>query len=149
MFINDIHSLGLKTAQAFHTTGAEEMRRIKEAYRILFRSKLGLNERRYAPDERFLSVLAGDFILNFYGSDILGAGYSRGVAHVGLELPSRGEVQNFFGRLADLPRFGSGQRPLQSLTDLDISQTPGPYRFYVRDPDGYVLELYTWEGVEA
>lgn len=119
--------------------------------RAFYVSKLGLTERRYAPDERFLSVAVGDFILNFYGfvpGEAPPDGYSTGVAHLGLELPSRAEVQDFFGRLDGLPRFGSGQRPLQTLTDLETSQTPGPYRFYVRDPDGYALELHTWEGIE-
>lgn len=112
-------------------------------------SKLSLSERRYAPDERFLSVLAGGFILNFYGSDALEAGYSRGVAHVGLELSTRQAVRHLFEHLHDLPRFGGGRTPLKNLADLEALQTPGPYRFYVRDPDGYVLELHTWEGVEG
>ncbi len=112
---------------------------------------LGCAARRHAPGERFLSVAVGDFILNFYGfvpGEAPPDGYSKGVAHLGLELPSRAEVQNFFGRLADLSRLGSRQQPLRTLTDLETSQTPGPYRFYVRDPDGYTLELHTWEGVE-
>ena len=112
---------------------------------------LGCAARRYAPDERFLSVAVGGFILNFYGFKPGGAppdGYSSGVAHLSLELPTRLDVQRFFGRLANLPRFGGGQRPLQTVTDLETSRTPGPYRFYVRDPDGYTLELHTWEGLE-
>ncbi len=112
---------------------------------------LGCAARRYTPDERFLSVSVGDFTLNFYGLKPGAAtpdGYSSGVAHLGLELPTRLDVRQFFGRLADLSRFGSGQSLLQTITDLEASQTPGPYRFYVRDPDGYTLELHTWEGLE-
>ena len=113
---------------------------------------LGCAARRYTPDERFLSLSVGDFTLNFYGlkpGEAPPDGYSRGVAHLGLELPTRVDVQQFFGRLADFSRFGGRQRPLQTVTDLDTSQTPGPYRFYVRDPDGYTLELHTWEDLEA
>lgn len=112
---------------------------------------LGCAARRYAPDERFLSVSVGDFILNFYGlkpGEAPPDGYS-GIAHLGLELPTRFDVQQFFGRLADFSRLDSGQSLLQTVTDLETSQTPGPYRFYVHDPDGYTLELHTWEGVEA
>lgn len=119
--------------------------------RDFYVATLGYAARRYAPDERFLSVSVGGFILNFYGLKPGKAppdGYSGGVAHLGLELPTRLDVRQFFGRLADFPRFGSRQRLLQTVTDLETSQTPGPYRFYVRDPDGYTLELHTWEGVE-
>ena len=106
-------------------------------------------ERRYAPEEDFLSVAVGDFILNFYGSKLyepLEKGYSQGVAHVGLELPTRRDVHLFFKRLGDRQPFGSGRRPLRSVADLAASQRPGPYRFYVKDPDGYTLELHSWEG---
>lgn len=112
---------------------------------------LGCLERRYAPEEDFLSVAVGDFILNFYGSKLyepLEKGYSQGVAHVGLELPTRRDVQAFFARLGDRQPFGSGRRPLRSVADLAASQTPGPYRFYVHDPDGYTLELHSWEGAD-
>ena len=112
---------------------------------------LGCAARRYAPDERFLSVSVGDFILNFYGlkpGEAPPDGYRGGIAHLGLELPTRLDVQQFFGRLTDFSRFGSGQSLLQTVADLETSQTPGPYRFYVHDPDGYTLELHTWEGLE-
>ena len=112
---------------------------------------LGCAARRYAPDERFLSVALGRFILNFYSfkpGEAPPEGYSSGVAHLGLELPSQLDVRQFFDRLADLSPLGSGQRLLQTVTDLETSQTPGPYRFYVQDPDGYRLELHTWEGLE-
>ena len=112
---------------------------------------LGCLERRYAPGEDFLSVAVGDFILNFYGSKLHGMlpdGYAQGVAHVGLELPTRRDVQACFERLGDRQPFGSGRRPLRSVAELAASQTPGPYRFYVKDPDGYTLELHSWEGVD-
>lgn len=118
--------------------------------RDFYVGSLGCAARRYNPDERFLSVAVGEFILNFYGLKPGEApldGYRGGVAHLGLELPTRLDVRQFFGRLADFSRFGSGQSLLQTVTDLETLQTPGPYRFYVRDPDGYRLELHTWEGV--
>ncbi len=79
----------------------------------------------------------GSFILNFYGLKLHGpleAGYNRGVAHLGLELPTRRDVQVFFERLGDCSLFGSGRQPLRSVAELAASQTPGPYRFYVKDP---------------
>ncbi len=112
---------------------------------------LGCTVRRYAPGERVLSVSVGGFVLNFYGlkpGEAPPDGYSSGVAHLGLELPTRPDVRQFFERLADFSRFGSGQRLLQTVTDLETSRTSGPYRFYVHDPDGYTLELHTWEGLE-
>ena len=112
---------------------------------------LGCAARRYAPDERFLSVSVGSFILNFYGlkpGEAPPDGYSSGVAHLGLELPAQLDVRRFFDRLVDFSRLGSGQSLLQTVAALETSQTSGPYRFYVRDPDGYTLELHTWEGLE-
>lgn len=114
---------------------------------------LELPERRYAPEEDFLSVAAGDFILNFCGPKLHGAleaGYSQGVGHLGLDAATRSAVEGYFSRLRRtlfLP-LASNMQPLETLHELRSRQTPGPYRFYVRDPDGYVVEIHTWEGVD-
>lgn len=115
---------------------------------------LGLPERRYAPEEDFLSVAAGEFILNFYGPKLresLGAGYSQGVAHLGLEAPTRSVVEEHFSHLRQtpFPPLASDMQPLETSVALRTRQAPGPYRFYVRDPDGYTVEIHSWEDVEA
>lgn len=120
------------------------------ATRDFYVGALGCSERRYAPDEDFLSVLAGGFILNFYGPKLsppLADGYSGGVCHVGLEAATKEEVHAYFERLSgEHTLLDSKKQPLRSVAALEARQTPGPYRFYVRDPDGYVLEVHTWEG---
>lgn len=109
--------------------------------------------RRYAPEEDFLSISVGGFIVNFYGPNLsptLAAGYSQGVCHLGFELATRAEVERYFARLqvtSYLP-LASNKQPLETLAHLRVRQTPGPYRFYVLDPDGYTVEIHTWEGVE-
>lgn len=114
---------------------------------------LELPERRYAPAEDFLSVAAGDFIVNFYGPKLhrpLAEAYSQGVAHLGLDASTRSAVESYFSRLRRMPflPLASNMQPLETLHELRSRQTPGPYRFYVRDPDGYVVEIHSWEGVD-
>lgn len=114
---------------------------------------LELPERRYAPEEDFLSVAAGAFILNFYGPKLrepLEAGYSQGVGHLGLDAATRSAVEGYFSHLqrACHQPLASDMQPLETLHELRSRQTPGPYRFYVRDPDGYTLEIHSWEGVD-
>ena len=115
---------------------------------------LGLPERHYAPEEDFLSVAAGDFILNFYGPKLHGpleAGYSQGVGHLGLDAATRSAVERYFSRLRRTPfspLASNVLEPLETLYELRSRQTPGPYRFYVCDPDGYTLEIHSWEGVD-
>jgi catechol 2,3-dioxygenase-like lactoylglutathione lyase family enzyme len=114
---------------------------------------LELPERRYAPAEDFLSVAAGDFILNFYGPKLHGpleAGYSQGVGHLGLDAFTRSVVEENFSRLlgTTFPPLASSMQPLETLHELRSRQTSGPYRFYVLDPDGYTVEIHTWEGVD-
>lgn len=114
---------------------------------------LELPERHCAPEEDFLSVAAGAFILNFYGPKLheaLEAGYSQGVGHLGLDAATRAAVEGYFSRLQQACHqpLASDRQPLETLHELRSRQTPGPYRFYVRDPDGYTVEIHTWEGVD-
>lgn len=115
---------------------------------------LGCTLRRYAPEEGFLSVAVGDFIVNFYvpkPARQLSAGYYQGVGHLGLEAPTRSVVEACFTdlQLSGYRLLSSTTQPLETLTDLRAQQTPGPYRFYVYDPDGYTVEIHTWEGVDG
>ncbi len=115
---------------------------------------LGCPVRRYAPEEDFLSVLVGDFILNFYGPKLsltLAEGYNQGVCHIGFELATRFVVERYFAQLQEVSYtpLASDQQPLETLAHLLPHQTAGPYRFYLLDPDGYRVEIHTWEGVEG
>lgn len=119
--------------------------------RYFYLDLLGCGERRYAREEGFLSLAVGNFILNFYAASKappLGTSYAQGIAHLGFELAGRAEVEHCFGKLlaAGIPCFGSRQAPLRSAFDLAKRQTPGPFRFYVPDPDGYRVEVNSWQG---
>jgi catechol 2,3-dioxygenase-like lactoylglutathione lyase family enzyme len=106
---------------------------------------LGCTERRYAPDEGFLSIGVGPFIMNFYAEEKpLPPGYTAGIAHLGFELETRREVEDFFARTtkSDLCNVTSTEEATKK------SHMSGPYRFHVQDPDGYIIEIGTWEGVE-
>lgn len=110
--------------------------------------------RRYAPEEDFLSISVGGFIVNFYGPELspsLFDGYSQGICHLGFEVSTRSAVERYFTQLQGVSYtpLASGKRPLETLEQLRARQTPGPYRFYVLDPDGYTVEIHTWEGAEG
>ncbi len=99
-------------------------------------------------------MAAGAFILNFYGPELYGpleAGYSQGVGHLGLDAATRSAVEAYFSRLRRtpfLPLANNVLEPLKTLHELRSRQTPGPYRFCVLDPDGYTVEIHSWEGAD-
>ena len=127
-----------------------------EATRRFYVAMLGCEERRFAPDDGFLSIAVGAFIINFYEIGKLAPdrslpdAYAAGVSHLGFEVATRAHVETCFRALlsATHPLFGSGRRRLENLQSLRETQTPGPYRFYVHDPDGYPVELHSWEGID-
>ena len=122
------------------------------ATRHFYITALGCEERRFAPDEGFLSIAVGAFIINFYEISRLtpDRSYAVDVSHLGFEVATRALVETHFQALnnAAYPLFGRGKRYFKDLQDLRNTQTPGPYRFYVHDPDGYPVEIHTWEGVD-
>lgn len=61
------------------------------------------------------------------------------VVHLGIDFKSRNEVESYYEML---------QTKNVSNLSSKITGGPGqgPYRFYVKDPDGYTLEFETWEG---
>ena len=126
------------------------------ATRRFYVTALGCEERRFAPDEGFLSIAVGAFIINFYEISKLAPdrslpdAYAAGVSHLGFEVATRELVETHFQALnsAAYPLFGRGKRYLKDLQGLRDTQTPGPYRFYVHDPDGYPVEVHTWEGAD-
>ncbi len=64
--------------------------------------------------------------------------FGLAVIHLGIDFKTQTEVKDWFDRLQNL--------------NLDISEKilggigKGPFRFYIKDPDGYTLEFETWEG---
>lgn len=62
----------------------------------------------------------------------------KAVTHLGLDFERQDEVKEWFEKL--------------KTHNLDMSENllggpgKGPFRFYVKDPDGYTLEFETWEG---
>lgn len=117
------------------------------ASRECYVNMLECSERRFAADEGFLSIAAGDFIINFYAiapQKPMPVGYPAGVAHLGFELPTRLLVDRFYN-IARKSKVGK----LTSTEEFVArSAESGPYRFYFEDPDGYIIEIGTWEGVE-
>ncbi len=110
-----------------------------DATRRFYIERLGCILRRFSSEENSLSINVGDFIVNFYGTSAnkLAEGYSQGVAHVGLEVKTRDAVDFFAKHFQSSAGFDDRRNAVH-----------GPYRFYIRDPDGYTLEIHSWEGVE-
>jgi catechol 2,3-dioxygenase-like lactoylglutathione lyase family enzyme len=102
-------------------------------------------ERRFAVGEGFLSIGVGPFIMNFYAEEkLLPPGYPAGIAHLGFEVQTRKIVEEAFTRLngSDLCKVTTTEEAMRK------SHASGPYRFHVQDPDGYIIEIGTWEGVK-
>jgi catechol 2,3-dioxygenase-like lactoylglutathione lyase family enzyme len=100
--------------------------------------ELGCKLREGLTDD-FLSISVGGFIINFYKikDESFGKNYSQGLAHIGLEVDNRHLVDSFHKKLNNKYRVLE-----KKLSDF----TYGPYRFYLEDPDGYVVGIHTWEG---
>jgi catechol 2,3-dioxygenase-like lactoylglutathione lyase family enzyme len=106
------------------------------ATRYFYIEQLGCTLRRFSANEKFLSVAVGNFIVNFYGSHPdLEKGYQQGIAHLGFEVEARAIVDTF----ANCFQTRVGFHDMRNSTQ-------GPYRFYVNDPDGYTVEIHSWEG---
>ncbi len=61
------------------------------------------------------------------------------VVHIGIDFSSRKEVESYYEMLN-----AKNVSNLSSKITGVLGQ--GPYRFYLKDPDGYTLEFETWEG---
>lgn len=111
---------------------------------------LGCTLIRSAEDEGTLVVDMGSFRLVF--SKPKSADFSAGVAtaaaidHIGYEFPRRAEVEEIFTRL-QTSEFSDAV--LTSGQSLQNSPATGPFRFYVRGPNGYVVEVHSWDGCDA
>jgi catechol 2,3-dioxygenase-like lactoylglutathione lyase family enzyme len=109
-----------------------------DATRHFYIDNLGCIVRRFSSEEKFLSISIGDFIINFDGScSGLAGGYNQGVAHLGFELETRTMVDSYAEHFR-----------LSDSFDDRRNVAHGPYRFYVQDPDGYTIEIHTWDGIE-
>jgi catechol 2,3-dioxygenase-like lactoylglutathione lyase family enzyme len=103
-----------------------------------YTERLGCSLRRFSANEKFLSIAVGNFVINFDGScpDLI-KGYQQGIAHLGFEVETRATVDYYAERLKSSKSFWDKRNALH-----------GPYRFYVSDPDGYTIEIHTWNGVK-
>ena len=106
-------------------------------------------------NEEILGVDVGRLFINFYPAKV--SSIQSSVNHLGLELPTRVSVEEWFtylsgeGAALHLSRVQTKNRERQSLRSLEqlqANQVSGPYRFYLIDPDGLWLELHTWEGAD-
>jgi catechol 2,3-dioxygenase-like lactoylglutathione lyase family enzyme len=101
---------------------------------------LGCALRRFSSDEGFLSIAVGRFIINFYqisDKELLIKNDARGIAHLGFEVETRAIVDSYAEQFQLSHSFCDKRKT-----------TYGPYRFYVNDPDGYTVEIHTWDGVK-
>lgn len=132
---------------------------------VLYTSNLALSHTFYADilqcdirafdPSKILSVGLGGFIVNFQPTKELQA--KRVVNHLGLEVPTQNAVNEWFKflRANNVPMHLSKAQTIDhqelevaTLEQLQKNQGMGPYRFYICDPDGYTLEIHTWEGIE-
>jgi catechol 2,3-dioxygenase-like lactoylglutathione lyase family enzyme len=107
------------------------------ATRHFYVDELGCVLRRFSREEKFLSIAVGNFIINFDSKHQVDEGYTLGIAHVGFEVENKDAVDTFADYFESRATFRDKRNTAY-----------GPYRFYVYDPDGYTIEIHTWEGVE-
>lgn len=80
----------------------------------------------------------GGFLLCFKErSDLSDLG--EAVVHLGVDFPKKEDVDSYFGKFK-----GMNVKTISTCTIGGAGQ--GPYRFYIKDPDGYTLEFESWEG---
>jgi catechol 2,3-dioxygenase-like lactoylglutathione lyase family enzyme len=111
-----------------------------EATRRFYTERLGCALRRFSSNEGFLSVAVGRLAMNFYqisARETFDEHYTRGIAHLGFELETRAAVDVCAEQFQLFDRFRDKRNAVY-----------GPYRFYIDDPDGYTIEIHTWQGVK-
>ena len=78
----------------------------------------------------------GKFMMMFAHTEKTRSDYSDVIAHLSIEFPTKKDVDTQYERLKDkldIPKPIGGWKK-------------GPYRFYIKDPNGIPLEFETWEG---
>ena len=88
--------------------------------------------------KNLLQYKISKFLLMFRYSEKCPADYSQTIAHLGIEFLSKAEVDTQYEKLKK--KFNLNiSKPIGGLKQ-------GPYRFYIKDPNGITLEFETWEG---
>lgn len=100
---------------------------------------LGLTELNYMHEHRLAVFEVGDFVLRFKERESFERGARTPVDFIGLELSSFEAVDAAYDEA--LEHF-----PAQQIRDVrnEYADHPGPYGFYIHDPDGYRLKLYRY-----
>lgn len=77
----------------------------------------------------------GKFMVMFNNAEKPRNDYSDIIAHLGIEFPAKKDVDVQYEKLKDKLNI---PKPIGGLGK-------GPYRFYIKDPNGIPLEFETWE----
>jgi catechol 2,3-dioxygenase-like lactoylglutathione lyase family enzyme len=89
--------------------------------------------------ESYVTYELGAFALCF--KEIKGVeNVGHAVVHIGIDFPTRAEVDGYFAQI----KASNYQAPPEKILG-GVGET-GPYRFYVKDPEGYTLEFESSEG---
>ena len=86
-------------------------------------------------DKEVLQYRFGKFMVIFINAKKTPEDYSHIIAHLGIEFPTRKDVDAQYERLKNKLNI---PEPVGGLKQ-------GPYRFYIKDPNGIPLEFETWE----
>jgi catechol 2,3-dioxygenase-like lactoylglutathione lyase family enzyme len=108
-----------------------------EVTRCFYTEGMGCALRRFSAAEGFLSIAVGKFIVNFYqlpAEKSFTEPYTWGIAHLGFEVETRAAVDSY-----------AEQFQLSDSFQDKRNTVHGPYRFYMDDPDGYTIEIHTWD----
>lgn len=96
---------------------------------------LGLTN-HITTNKNLLQYKFGQFMVMFANAEKAPEDYSRIIAHLGIEFLTKKDVDAQYERLKDKLNIPS---PIGGWKK-------GPYRFYIKDPNGIPLEFETWEG---
>jgi len=128
---------------------ASNLQRTHDFYRDLLKCSVRVF------NEQILGIDVGRIFINFY--PVKSGAVRQSVDHIGLELPTRAHVDEWFTHLhskdvamhlSSVQAKNSNRQKLASIEQLQANQVSGPYRFYLSDPDGFQLQLHTWDGVD-
>ena len=96
---------------------------------------LGL--KNHSNRKNLLQYKINKFLLMFSYSEKCPEDYSQTIAHLGIEFSSKAEVDTQYKRLKKNLNLNIS-KPIGGLKQ-------GPYRFYLKDPNGIKIEFETWE----
>lgn len=100
-----------------------------------FYTLLGAKTSRHAAGQRLFAEFGSGTRLIFDAAD--SAPNASAVTYIGLELESVQAVDELFARVSASTRISRDARE-------QYRHDPGPYGFFVSDPDGYVLKVFNY-----